>query len=100
MVHINDEGELLELRGSLLEIGADISSLITTVVMSLKEEGEGEKYITEFIAATLKTVIGAVEGKDVKEAVRDGCRVVTEYGEMDDRFMIYKKNGSLTGYKS
>ena len=101
MVHINEEGELVELEGSLFEIGADTSCLIATTALAVLEDVGGDADdIAGYIATILKTAIDAVKNEEVKKGIKDGCRMVAEYGGMDTKFRVYKDNGSLTGYKS
>ena len=101
MVHINEDGELVKLEGSLLEIGADTSCLIATTALAVCEDAGGDADdIARYIATVLKTAIDAVKNKEVKEGIRNGCLMAVEYEGMDNKFRIYKNNGSLTGYKS
>ncbi len=100
MVHINEDGEILELEGSLLDLGADISCLIATTVSACKEEGLGKGDIAGYIATILKTAIDIIKDKEAKDGIKDGCMMAIEYGGIDNKFRIYKENGSLTGYKS
>ena len=96
MVHISEEGELLEISGNLLEIGADITVLMTAAMMAIGENGGGKEEAADYIETILGAVIGTIEDEEIREGMLEGIREVGSYSKEDIdiiSFKRYEENG-------
>ena len=101
MIHINEDGELVEVGGTLFEMGADTSCMLTVASVSIIENGGDREEVADYVRTILETAIDTVKGEEIKEGIKEACRIVGEYEIGSKRnFVVYRDNGSLTGIGS
>lgn len=93
MVHIDKEGELVEVGGDLLEIGADISVLIVTACESMRENGGDAEDVAVYIESILYSAMVSSWSGEVKEGITNGCEAVAKTEWSKTPFNLYFENG-------
>ena len=91
-------GELLEIDGSIEEIGEDITKMVVAAGLGILEaEGLGKDSAVGFLASVMITAMEVAESKGFEESMKEACRLASDY-EMGGCFLPtwYINSGSVS----
>lgn len=90
MVHINKEGELVDIGGSLTDIAGDITNLISTAITTMEQEGFEAEEIGEYLSTILRATIICCESEEIERGVKMACSNTSCYDGSDTKEMLFE----------